>query len=212
MLPDESLKKFQYARQYHTLTPVVDPNITNGRELTRLIWNTPLLELIRKPTVTDHGMYMFGGMNEKGHPTEDLFWITPDMVVNSKNISTKNGEFKEGPLHKAEVRFQAKKIVADGRAPIARSQHSATYFKDYLVIYGGRNDAIYPLIKNVAMNDLHIYEVALNKWATIAIYGNLPGSRWGHRLVANETKIVLFGGMNLGSYCESVLYDIHIGK
>ena len=23
---------------------------------------------------------------------------------------------------------------------------------------------------------------------------------------------MLFGGMNLGSYCESVLYDIHIGK
>ena len=44
------------------------------------------------------------------------------------------------------------------------------------------------------------------------MYGDIPGSRWGHKLVANENKIMLFGGMNLSSYCESVLYDIHIGK
>lgn len=38
----------------------------------------------------------------------------------------------------------------------------------------------------------------------------MPCSRWGHQLVANENKIVLFGGMNLSTYCESVLYEIHI--
>ena len=35
VMPDESLQKFEHARKYHTLTPVIEPNLTNGRELTR---------------------------------------------------------------------------------------------------------------------------------------------------------------------------------
>ena len=66
------------------------------------------------------------------------------------------------------------------------------------------------MIKNVALNDLHVYDVAANKWSTLAIYGDMPASRWGHSLVANQDKIVLFGGMNLNSYCESIIYDIYI--
>lgn len=42
------------------------------------------------------------------------------------------------------------------------------------------------------------------------MYGDIPGSRWGHRLVSNEHKIMLFGGMNLSNYCESVFHDILI--
>ena len=80
------------------------------------------------------------------------------------------------------------------------------------MVCGGRNDAIFTAIKNVALNDLHILDIASNRWLSIAMYGDIPGSRWGHRLVANENKIMLFGGMSLDQYCESVLYDIHIGK
>ena len=105
-----------------------------------------------------------------------------------------------------------KRLNPSGRGPIARAQHSATFFKNQLVIFGGRNDAIFPTIKNVALNDLHIYDIAANRWSAIAIYGEIPSSRWGHKLVANEQKIILFGGMNLNSYCESVIYDIFIGK
>ena len=64
----------------------------------------------------------------------------------------------------------------------------------------------------MALNDLHVYDVAKNKWCAVAIYGDRPESRWGHRLVANADKIVLFGGMNLNAYCESVFYDVHLGK
>lgn len=109
-----------------------------------------------------------------------------------------------------EVKLIARRVRPEGRGPIARAQHSATFFKNQLVIFGGRNDAVFPSIKNVALNDLHIYDVAHNRWSALALYGDILGSRWGHRLVANQNKIMLFGGMNLTSYCESVLYDIHI--
>ena len=127
-----------------------------------------------------------------------------------KVISNKLGEYKG--TCKPELKFLARRVTPEGRGPIARAQHSATFFKNQLVIYGGRNDAIFSAIKNVALNDLHIMDVESNTWCRIAMYGDIPGSRWGHKLVANENKIMLFGGMNLNSYCESVLYDIHIGK
>lgn len=39
----------------------------------------------------------------------------------------------------------------------------------------------------------------------------MPRSRWGHKLATNDDdKIMLFGGMNLNSYCESVFYEIII--
>jgi len=207
--PDESLQKFDYARKYHTLTTVVDSNIKNGRELTRLMWCCPLKELVKKSMLQEHGFFMFGGINAAGFQTDDLFWIVPDFKTNAKTVN-KTGDFKGEK--RPEVKLVARSLKPEGRGPIARSQHSATFFKNQLVIFGGRNEAIFPAIKNVALNDLHIYDVRSNRWSAIAMYGDIPGSRWGHKLVANDQKIMLFGGMNLGSYCESVLYDFFIGK
>lgn len=149
------------------------------------MWCSPLQELIRKPTVPDQGMYMFGGIDERDLQTDDLYFIVPDVKTNAKNINAKTGEFKAQNL-KPEVKLLAKKLKPEGRGPIARAQHSATFFKNQLVIFGGRNDAVFSTIKNVALNDLHIYDIASNKWAAIAMYGDIPGSRWGHTLVAND--------------------------
>ena len=42
------------------------------------------------------------------------------------------------------------------------------------------------------------------------MFGDLPSSRWGAKLAATENKLMLFGGMNLNNYCESIIYDIKI--
>ena len=78
------------------------------------------------------------------------------------------------------------------------------------MIFGGRNDQTFKEVQNVALNDLHLYHVLTNTWTAIAIYGELASSRWGARLAASDNKLILFGGMNLNNYCESVLYDIKI--
>ena len=210
VLPDKTLQTFNYTRKYHTMTVVVDPALSTGSELTRVVWASPAKELMRKQKVIETGFYCFGGINEAGEQNDDLIWLYPNFKANEKIISSKHGEYK--PSVRPEVKFLAKKLTPEGRGPIARSQHSTTFFKGKLVIFGGRNDDIFPVIKNVALNDLHIYEVDANRWATIAMYGEIPGSRWGHRLVSNDNKIMLFGGMNLNFYCESVVYDIHISK
>ena len=153
---------------------------------------------------------MFGGLDEKGNPCDDLYWIKFDWNHNLKSVSPTLGEYK-GNI-KPDIRLIAKKMEAIGRGPIARSQHAATIFKNQLIISGGRTDAIYTFIKNVALNDLHIYDIQKNTWCAIALYGDIPNSRWGHKLCANENKVMLFGGMNLNSYNDSEVYEIFIGK
>ena len=64
VFPDERQEPFSLARKYHSLTPVIEPNLTNSRELTRLLWTNSLQELIRKPSVIEQGMFLFGGLNE----------------------------------------------------------------------------------------------------------------------------------------------------
>ena len=69
---------------------------------------------------------------------------------------------------------------------------------------------IYSFLKNVALNDLHVYDIQSNSWSAVALYGDLPNSRWGHKLCANGNSIVLFGGMNLSSYNDSEIYEIQV--
>jgi len=52
----------------------------------------------------------------------------PDIKTNSKAISKKSGEYKG--TAKPEVKLLAKRLTPEGRGPIARAQHSATFFKN----------------------------------------------------------------------------------
>ena len=153
---------------------------------------------------------MFGGLGQDGKPTDDLYFITFDHNSNIKCVIPNSGEYKHNS--RPSVRLLARKIEPTGRPPISRSQHAACIFKNKLIIHGGRTDLIYPIIHNVALNDLHIYDIEKNTWCAVAFYGDAPNSRWGHKLCASEQKIMCFGGMNLKSYNESEIYDFHIGK
>eukprot|EP00347_Sterkiella_histriomuscorum_P019474 403341497 len=87
----------------------------------------------------------------------------------------------------------------------------------YLAIYGGRNDQLFKLTgNNIALNDLNLYDIATNTWITIALYGeSIPPSRWGHQLVScgeNSSKMLLFGGINLQSYCDTSIYEFNLDE
>jgi hypothetical protein len=49
-----------------------------------------------------------------------------------------------------------------------------------LVIFGGRNDSIFSCTNNVALNDVCIYNINTNTWEALAMYGQIPISRWDH--------------------------------
>lgn len=84
------------------------------------------------------------------------------------------------------------------------------------MIHGGRNDEMFSSkIKNIGMNDLHLFDITSLTWMAVAIYNELPTSRWSHVLCAEQNsddyesnKIIIFGGVNMQSYCDSVIYEL----
>jgi Galactose oxidase, central domain len=89
----------------------------------------------------------------------------------------------------------------------------------YYAIFGGRNDQMFKLSgNNVALNDLHLFDLHNKHWITVALFAadTLPLSRWGHSIVSADNSggngsgdtILLFGGINAKNYCEGcVMYE-----
>lgn len=81
------------------------------------------------------------------------------------------------------------------------------------MISGGRNEELYGSINNVALNDYHLYDLKHNAWCVLALYGDIPSSRWGHMLVGEgvddikKDRVLMLGGVNLNSYCDSTIYE-----
>jgi Galactose oxidase, central domain len=73
-----------------------------------------------------------------------------------------------------------------------------------LVVYGGRNESIFPLTCNVALNDICIYNINKNMWEALALFGQMPCSRYSHFITQYyvdsnyETEgFLMLGGVNL---------------
>jgi hypothetical protein len=75
-----------------------------------------------------------------------------------------------------------------GKPPMPRYQHAAVITGRYLIITGGRNDAQFYTIKNIALNDVCLYDIEANKWDTLALHGFYPSSRWGHSMCLVSPK------------------------
>ena len=67
---------------------------------------------------------------------------------------------------------------------------------------------------NIALNDLHLFDLHNMQWITVALFASgpepLPLSRWGCSLVSADVTggigsgdtIMMFGGLNTKNYCE----------
>ena len=55
-----------------------------------------------------------------------------------------------------------------------------------MVVYGGRNDDMYQHNRNVALNDICMFNVNKREWIAIAMYGMFPNSRWAHCLATED--------------------------
>ena len=143
----------------------------------------------------------------------DLWLIEPNYHENQKILSPNNCEYLTKPF----LTVNLKKIENfTGRPPCPRISHGATVLRDWnkhylLVIYGGRNDSIYRKTQNVALNDICIYNVNTNEWTALAMYGQMPCSRWSHIFLNNRSHnpdgFFVFGGVNLNNYCKSRIFQ-----
>lgn len=78
--------------------------------------------------------------------------------------------------------------------------HNAAHYGEYLYIYGGKNDTLYKQISNTALNDVHLFDIENREWKTLAVFGYIPMSRWGHSSTVYQGKVMIFGGKNLTKY------------
>ena len=107
----------------------------------------------------------------------------------------------------------AEKREPEGRPPVPRVLHTACFFNNrYLAIYGGKNESVYKYIHNLGLNDICLYDVENNRWEALAMFGSVPSSRWAHTMCAHDSKLIVFGGINLKSYCSGNAKVFDVGR
>lgn len=74
---------FVLKRKMHSLSPMVDPNISSEKASTRMCWTQPVEELTEfNGHLKHYGMYLFGGQCDNGFPHDDLWFIRPCLKRN----------------------------------------------------------------------------------------------------------------------------------
>ena len=145
--------------------------------------NSPLEKIKKK------GIYIFGGKT-KEDTTNDL-WI---LLIGQRP-------------------FNWIKPITKGKPPSPRCFHSMDFYEkaNYLIIHGGRNDA---LSASSALNDTFILDLENFEWARIELYSNNRDfkviSRYGHKSTIFSNKLIIFGGMNNNNYIGSSLFIVNL--
>ncbi|ODV83351.1 hypothetical protein CANARDRAFT_203391 [[Candida] arabinofermentans NRRL YB-2248] len=84
----------------------------------------------------------------------------------------------------------------DGKGPSSRSGHRMTYWKNYILLYGGFRDLG---THTTYLGDLWAFDITTYKWTEIVLPPTctLPDARSGHSFMACEEGAILYGG-----YCK----------
>jgi len=154
------------------------------------------------------GFWMFGGQDENGVMHNDLWHIEPFYEENRRLLTSEDQEFVSPKPALCLNLSQARDF--SGQPPCPRILAASCVLRNaqgehLFVIYGGRNDQIFGGTKNVALNDVNIFNTVTRHWSSLAMYGIIPSSRWAHIIVPNRQHysdgFIVLGGINLNSYC-----------
>lgn len=107
-----------------------------------------------------------------------------------------------------------KVTTATGNVPRSRHGHKAVAIKDLIVIFGGGNEGI--------VDELHVFNTskfvfcefisATCQWFLPAVVGDIPSGCAAFGMLAENTRVLLFGGMlEYGKY-SSDLYELQASR
>ncbi|KAJ5081610.1 hypothetical protein NUU61_009874 [Penicillium alfredii] len=119
------------------------------------------------------GIYLFGG--EFSSPKQGTFYHYNDF-------------WHLDPATREWTRLETK-----GKGPPARSGHRMTYYKNYIILFGGFQDTSQ---QTKYLQDLWIYDCQRYTWfnPTLTIASQKPDPRSSFSLLPHETGAVLYGG------------------
>ncbi|EFA80200.1 hypothetical protein PPL_07022 [Heterostelium album PN500] len=94
-----------------------------------------------------------------------------------------------------------------GNPPRSRTNHASAIVGNKLYVFGGINrDARWELQD---LDEFFVFDIATMTWSEVLPTGDLPSARCGHRLVAIDTKLFMFGG-GAGDSWRERFNDMHI--
>lgn len=164
-------------RSNTTLTAVFHPSLIG-----RYDFSLFAMPKLRIDQILPHsGFYLFGGLDAKAQPTNDL-WIL--------------GLFESGLMWN--------KVEASGTPPIPRSDHTAVMISGYLAIFGGRND--FKAAGSLCLGDLHMLKLDTLKWEQVVIGGAIPPPRWAHCAAVLGSKMLVLGGIDYAHFLPANLF------
>ncbi|CAL8106485.1 unnamed protein product [Calicophoron daubneyi] len=97
-----------------------------------------------------------------------------------------------------------KVITASGNVPRSRHGHKAVAIKDLIVIFGGGNEGI--------VDELHVFNTTSCQWFLPAVHGDIPAGCAAFGMLAENTRVLMFGGMlEYGKY-SSDLHELQASR
>lgn len=97
-----------------------------------------------------------------------------------------------------------KVVTASGNVPRSRHGHKAVAIKDLIVVFGGGNEGI--------VDELHVFNTTSCQWFLPAVHGDIPPGCAAFGMLAENTRVLLFGGMlEYGKY-SSDLYELQASR
>jgi hypothetical protein len=110
------------------------------------------------PSTTNKCLLLFGGIDDKKKARNDLWMIEPDVARNKLEVFSKQGNYQVLTQNQ-NIHLLVSKISAAGRSPMPRYGHASCIFKRrYMVVHGGRNDALISKTSHFILNDIHLYD------------------------------------------------------
>ncbi|CAH8539010.1 unnamed protein product [Schistosoma rodhaini] len=104
-----------------------------------------------------------------------------------------------GPI----VRWR-KVSAATGNVPRSRHGHKAVAIKDLIVVFGGGNEGI--------VDELHVFNTTTCQWFLPAVHGDIPPGCAAFGMLAENTRVLMFGGMlEYGKYSGD-LYELQASR
>ena len=158
--------------------------------------SSPNMDLFNPPKIYDEvftpstcGLYLIGGVNEKGIACNEVF------VLRAKKMSVRDDR----------PSLMWVKPEISGVQPEPRYDHGTCLCRKLLFVYGGRDDSLFRTQSHCELRTFAILNIETQSWDKIELLGSPPSGRWGFAMTAVDSKIFIFGGMKLSKFCSSKL-------
>ena len=171
---------------FHSSTLVLKSEKKNHPLMNIFKFPEPKLKNINRfENIKNEGVYVFGGKDKLGKYTNEIRII---------KIGKPNLEFIN--------------CITTGIPPSARISSSINFSEEFqfCVVFGGKNE------KDIILKDIFILLMDTFIWIEVRAFDQLPKRTCEHSSAFyNDTKLIIFGGINTLKYIGSDIYMIDFG-